>query len=122
MKKLSEKDVNKLFVAQKITDKEGRAVRPIWFNKEPEPPVPIDERQVQVLEKIVNEIASGRQTSVLEEIVNGITAFNRGNNKNTMVLSEMISKIKPAEHIKKWRFIITRNKEGFIQEIVAEGK
>jgi len=108
MRIIPERDIRQLKLKRKVTTESGEMVKPVKpkvVNKS------IEERQVKAIESLTDIIATS-----LDTIINNSIIANR----NTIILTEIANKKQEIPIIKKWRFSVARNSEGFIKEIIAE--
>ena len=111
MKIYSNKEIRQLRKEGRVTDEKGEKLKPALLHEKPKMPLTLEERQARALEQIPLAIAKVLQSNI----------------SNAEVLLEMIHKIKTEvkiseypESIKKWKFDVSRNGEGFIKQITAE--
>jgi len=106
---IDEKTVRRLNKAGKLTDKDGKKLKPSTFKKSPKAPLSAEERTAQTLERICEEIA----------------AVAKSNTGNLAILAQMISKInieipKMPEPPKKWEHVIVgRDGEGRVKTMMS---
>lgn len=121
MKIITEDKIKNLRKNRKVTGKDNSRLKPVVVSKKSKPKALAEERQIAAIESVVSEI----------------TKLVRANNKNAVIILEIIRKIKGFENIKfpeipkmpetpkpikRWRFNVERNADGFIDEITAEGE
>lgn len=105
MKIIDEKEIRALRIRRKVTDEKGEKLN--LFLKKPKVLSPPEERQIQVIEKLVSEI----QTIV------------KANDHNAVVLLELIRKIQLPDYpepAKEWEHTITRDSSGKAKNIVSK--
>lgn len=108
MKILKEKDVRGLKRKQSIKTLKGKELASVTPIKQP----------------IAKTVApEARQSQALERIAAEIMLLLQANDKNAVILLEMIKKIQMPEvpaPVKKWDFAVSRDGKGFIKSISAK--
>ena len=107
MRVLQEKDIRQLRRQERIITANGEKLKPALLYKKPKVSLPPEERQIQALERLINEI----------------TTIVKANDQNAVVLLQMIRKIQlpdPAEPAKEWKHIVSRSGDGKIKDIISK--
>ena len=112
MRVVSEQEIRDLRRKRNVKTAEGERLKPALFHKKPKTPLTAEERSAQSLEKLVSEI----------------TLILQANDKNAIILLEMIRRIRvePAripersKPTQKWEHTPIRGGDGKIKKIISE--
>ena len=118
MRVIQEKEILKLRRNKKISGEDGKKVKLRSSPKKPKA-LSVEDHQSQINKKVIQSF---------DKIVTKVDSLLQLDDKNTAVLLGLIGELKNIkmlefpEPVKKWRFDVSRDRQGFIEEITAERK
>ena len=110
MRTYSQKEIRDLRRTGRVTDTDGKKLKPALLHKKPKTPLTSEERQAKAIEQIPIEI---------EKVLKSNTSY-------ATILLEMIRKIRTdvklsvPEPTKKWSHVFIRGGDGKIKEAISE--